>query len=93
VHVASSHKSCGVEAEDEQVDVMDCIKLFYPKITVFCHTRPYGHFILLLRPINWTLWGWGSLILFHFHFVFPRIDIVSHELEFYSSNQMRERGR
>jgi hypothetical protein len=35
VHVASSRKSCGVEAEDRQVDAMGCIGLFYPKFIVF----------------------------------------------------------
>jgi hypothetical protein len=40
VHVASSWRSHGVEAEDEQIDATGCIGLFYPKFTVFivlCH--------------------------------------------------------
>jgi hypothetical protein len=35
VHVASSRRSCGVEVEVEQVNVMSYIKPFYLKIVVF----------------------------------------------------------
>jgi hypothetical protein len=35
VHVASSRRSCGEEAEDGWVDAMDCIRLFYPNFVVF----------------------------------------------------------
>jgi hypothetical protein len=40
VHMASSRRSCGDEVEDEQVDVMGCIRLFYPNFVIFivlCH--------------------------------------------------------
>jgi hypothetical protein len=35
VHVASSQRSRGVEAEDGRVDAMGCIRLFYPNFTFF----------------------------------------------------------
>jgi hypothetical protein len=35
VHVASSQRSCGDEAEDGRVDATDCIGLFYPYFAVF----------------------------------------------------------
>jgi hypothetical protein len=35
VHVVSSHRSYGDEAEDERVDATDCIRLFYPNFAVF----------------------------------------------------------
>jgi hypothetical protein len=35
VHVASSWRSSGDKAKDEQVHTMDCIGLFYPNFTVF----------------------------------------------------------
>jgi hypothetical protein len=35
VHVASLQRSCGDEAEDERVDAMGYIRLFYPNFTVF----------------------------------------------------------
>jgi hypothetical protein len=35
VHVVSSHRSYGDEAEDERVDAMGCIRLFYPNFAVF----------------------------------------------------------
>jgi hypothetical protein len=35
MHVVSSHRSYGDEAEDERVDVTGCIRLFYPNFTVF----------------------------------------------------------
>jgi hypothetical protein len=40
VHVASSWRPCGDEAEDGRVDAIGCIRLFYPKFIVFfvlCH--------------------------------------------------------
>jgi hypothetical protein len=33
------------------------------------------------------------LPLLHFHFVFPKIERVSHELVFHSNNQKSEGGR
>jgi hypothetical protein len=35
VHVASSQRSREVEAEDERINVTDCVRLFYPNIIVF----------------------------------------------------------
>jgi hypothetical protein len=35
VHVASSRRSHGDEVEDERVDAVDCIGLFYPNFVVF----------------------------------------------------------
>jgi hypothetical protein len=35
VHVASSLRSRGVQAEDIRVDVMDCIGHFYPTFVIF----------------------------------------------------------
>jgi hypothetical protein len=35
VHVGSSRRSRGVETEDGRVDVMDCIRLFYPNFAIF----------------------------------------------------------
>jgi hypothetical protein len=35
VHMASSRRSCRDEAKDRQVDVMGCIRLFYPNFVVF----------------------------------------------------------
>jgi hypothetical protein len=35
VHMVSSWRSCGDEAEDERVDATGCIGLFYPNFTVF----------------------------------------------------------
>jgi hypothetical protein len=35
MHVALSWRSCGVEAEDRQINATNCIRPFYPKITVF----------------------------------------------------------
>jgi hypothetical protein len=42
-------------------------------LLLLCHflcIRPYGHFSLLLGPINRTLEGWGSLPLLLFLFAF-----------------------
>jgi hypothetical protein len=35
VHVTSSQRSHGVEAEDGRVDAMGCIELFYHNFTIF----------------------------------------------------------
>jgi hypothetical protein len=35
VHVASSRMSCEDEAEDGWVNVMSCIRLFYPNFIIF----------------------------------------------------------
>jgi hypothetical protein len=35
VHVTSSRRSCGNEAEDGWVDAMGYIGLFYPNFTIF----------------------------------------------------------
>jgi hypothetical protein len=38
--VASSQRSRGDKAEDERVDVMDCIRLCYPNFVVFTVLGP-----------------------------------------------------
>jgi hypothetical protein len=53
VHVASSQRSCGDEAEDERVNVMGCIRLFYPNFAIFIalgHKRS----LVISFPINRT---------------------------------------
>jgi hypothetical protein len=48
VHVASSRRSCGVEAEDGQVDTMGNIGPFYPKIVIFNILGSNGVFVFFL---------------------------------------------
>jgi hypothetical protein len=45
VHMASSWRSCGVEAEDGRVDVMGYIRLFYPNFVVLIVLYPRGIFV------------------------------------------------
>jgi hypothetical protein len=54
VHVASSRRSREDEAEDGQVNAMDCIRLFYPKFVIFVVLGPRGSFVISF-PINRTL--------------------------------------
>jgi hypothetical protein len=42
VHVASLQRSCGVEAKDGWIDVMGCIRLFYPNFAIFIVLGPRG---------------------------------------------------
>jgi hypothetical protein len=65
VHVASSWRSHGAEAEDRRIDAMGYIGLFYPNFAIFIILGPGAvfSFSLLLRPINRTLGGWSSLSL------------------------------
>jgi hypothetical protein len=74
VHVASSRRLRRVEAEDGRIDAMDCVGLFYPKITILYVLGPRGNlvFSLLLGPINRTLEGWDSLPLHHLSYAIPR---------------------
>jgi hypothetical protein len=46
VHVASSWRSRGAEAEDGWVDAMGYIGLFYPNFTIFIILGPMGSFVL-----------------------------------------------
>jgi hypothetical protein len=48
VYVASSRRSRGDEAEDEQVDAMGCIGPCYPYFCCFHCIRPHGCFSLLV---------------------------------------------
>jgi hypothetical protein len=48
VHVASSQRSRGVEAEDGRVDATDCIELFYPNFVVFIVLGPRGILVFCL---------------------------------------------
>jgi hypothetical protein len=45
VHIASSWRSCGVEAEDGWVNAIGCIGLFYPNFAVFA---VLGHRVILV---------------------------------------------
>jgi hypothetical protein len=51
VHVASSQRWHGDEAEDKRVDATDCIRLFYPNFAVFV---VLGHksSLIISFPIN-----------------------------------------
>jgi hypothetical protein len=42
VHVAVSWRLCHDEVKDRQVDVMGCVRPFYPKIAVFYVLDPRG---------------------------------------------------
>jgi hypothetical protein len=46
----------GVTTGGGQIDVMDCIRPFYPKVVIFIELGPKGivFFSLLLMPINRT---------------------------------------
>jgi hypothetical protein len=48
VHVASSRRSCGDEAEDGRVDVMGCIRLLYPNFVVLSILDPRGILVFCL---------------------------------------------
>jgi hypothetical protein len=52
VHVASSQRSRGVEAEDERVDATGYIRLFYSNFTVSIVLSPKG--ILVFLCSNWA---------------------------------------
>jgi hypothetical protein len=51
VHMASSRRSHGDEAEDRRVDVMGCIRLFYPNFTIFIVLCHKGNLVISF-PIN-----------------------------------------
>jgi hypothetical protein len=48
VHVASSCRSRGDEAEDGRVDLTGCIRLFYPNFTIFIILGPKGNIVFWL---------------------------------------------
>jgi hypothetical protein len=48
VHVKSSWKSHGDKAEDEQVDVINHIRLFYNNFIIFIVLDPKSNLIFLL---------------------------------------------
>jgi hypothetical protein len=52
VHVTSSWRSRGVEAEDEWVDAMLYVRLFYPKIVVSNVLDPRG--IVVFYSFAWA---------------------------------------
>jgi hypothetical protein len=60
VHVASSHRSCGDEAEDGRIDVMGCIRLFYRNFAIFI---VLGHkdSLVISFPINRTPMAGGEV--------------------------------
>jgi hypothetical protein len=47
VHVASLRRSRGDEAEDGHIDVMGCIRLFYPNFAIFIVLGPKGICLLV----------------------------------------------
>jgi hypothetical protein len=51
VHVASSRRSRGDEAEDGRVDVMGCIEFFYPNFVVFI-VLDHKNGLVISFPIN-----------------------------------------
>jgi hypothetical protein len=53
VHVPSSRRSRGDEAEDGRVDAMGCIRLFYPNFAIFVVLGHKGSLVISF-PINWT---------------------------------------
>jgi hypothetical protein len=53
VHVASSWKLCGDEAEDGRVDATGCIRLFYPNFAIFFVLGHKG-ILVISFPINKT---------------------------------------
>jgi hypothetical protein len=53
VHMASSRRSHGDEAEDGRVDAMDCIRLFYPNFAIFIVLGHKGSLVISF-PINRT---------------------------------------
>jgi hypothetical protein len=53
VHVTSSRRSRGYEVEDEWVNVMGCIELFYPNFTVFI-VLGHNYSLVIYFPINMT---------------------------------------
>jgi hypothetical protein len=62
VHVASSQRSRGDDAEDGRVNATGCTRLFYPNFAIFIVLGHDG-ICLLVGPINRTLGGWGSSTL------------------------------
>jgi hypothetical protein len=54
VHVASSWRSCGDEAEDGHIDGMGCIRLFYLNFVIFIVLIHKGSLVISF-PINRTL--------------------------------------
>jgi hypothetical protein len=48
VHVTSSWRSCGDEAEDGHVDAIGCIGLFYPNFVIFIVLGPKGILVFWL---------------------------------------------
>jgi hypothetical protein len=53
VHMASSQRLHGDEAEDERVDVIGCIGLFYPNFIIFIVLGHKGSLVISF-PINRT---------------------------------------
>jgi hypothetical protein len=60
VHMASSWRSCGDDADVGWVDVMDCIGLFYPNFVVFIVLGNKGSLVISF-PINRTPRAGGEL--------------------------------
>jgi hypothetical protein len=63
VHVASSRRWCGDEAEDGRVDETDCIRLFYPSFAIFFVLGHKGSLVVSF-PINRTPMVGGEAVTF-----------------------------
>jgi hypothetical protein len=59
VHVASSWRSRGDEAEDGWVNKMGCIRLFYPNFVIFIVLGHKGSLVISF-PIIRTPWAGGE---------------------------------
>jgi hypothetical protein len=60
VHVASSSRSRGDEAEDGRVDAINCIRLFYPNFVIFFVLGHKGSLVISF-PINRTPRAGGEI--------------------------------
>jgi hypothetical protein len=62
--VAPSWRLRRDEVEDRRVDIMGCVRSYYPYFIIFYVLNRRGIvFSLLVGPINSTLEGWGYLTL------------------------------
>jgi hypothetical protein len=61
VHMVSSWRSRGDEAEDGQVDLTGCIRLFYPNFAIFIVLGHKGSLVISF-PIIRTPWAGGEVI-------------------------------
>jgi hypothetical protein len=83
VHVASSWRLRRDRVKDRRVDVMGCVRPYYPCFAIFFVLCQRGILVFesFLGFINRTIEGWGSLSLLHFYFIFLIVERVYHELD------------